>query len=105
MSYISLSEFRSLSGLPDPVILNLLQNNLLPISFSEAGNLQIDTSKVAFADLIKALSAKQDSEFNDNISLYDERIYRVILDLLDPIIDQVVTRLARQIEQVNTDDK
>ncbi len=88
-SAMSLAEFKTLSGVPDSILVWLLTHNKLPCQLDEHG-IKVMLSPQLLKDLQKTLCLPWKELLKDDYSLFTERTARTILEELDPLLNQAL---------------
>ncbi|MBX7145529.1 MAG: hypothetical protein K1X79_13850 [Oligoflexia bacterium] len=93
MKQVSLSEFQRLTALPDRAVLWLLYNNRIKCSVDASKGLLVDIDSVENADIVGALTARQESVTAQNMETLSAQVGDIIQDELDRIVDEACARL------------
>ena len=90
MKLVTLSQFRHLSGLPDAALLWLLERAGIAHSISDERHILIDLDAVHVKDAVRALTEKQRTLFEQNKTLFTERVRTIVDDSLGTILDEAL---------------
>lgn len=89
MSFITLADFRSVTGLSPATVLGLLEGGQLSCRLDPERGLLVDTDAVSTRQAIAAILAQGNNA--PDIELVEE-VARVIRDNLDAIVEQALNR-------------
>lgn len=90
MKLVRLEEFRHLSGLPDAALIWLLNHAEIAHSVDSEHNILIDLDAVHVKDAVSALINRQRTLFEENKSLFTEKVRGIIDDSLKSILDEAL---------------
>jgi len=94
MKLIKLSEFQSISGLSDSMVLLLLKESLLRCHVNQSNELSIDIDAVDLKDLFASLLETHKEQFIEQEPLIIEELGSVMAAHFERIIDEAIARFV-----------